>query len=192
VTNPGGNTPAAEGVGNLIDGNYLNKWLNFNKLNPVIFDFGSPVTIDSYRWTTANDFPDRDPVAWLLEGSDDETNWVTIDRIDTILGDLGTQFNFFSTLERQLNTQTIPLPLLSGAPPTEVTIEDLSVDLGAGTATLTFTSTSGTSYQVSGSETGQDFGIIESSIIGQGGTTTTTVDLPIPVPSAYLLRVAEE
>lgn len=188
-SNPGGNSPSAEQVGNLIDGNNFNKWLNFNKFNPVIFDFGAPVTIDSYRWTTGNDFPDRDPVAWLLEGSDDQTNWTTIDSIDTLLGDPDTQFNFFSTLERQVNTQVIPLPLLSGVPQVDVEVESFSADLVAGTATLTFTSTAGTNYLVSGSATGENFGLLRAEITGQAETTTVTVNLPVPTPASYLLRV---
>ncbi len=79
VTNPGGSNPNGEEPLRIIDGDPQTKWLDFNQ-QPLIFAFPDPVMIDSYRLTTANDFPDRDPLRWTLEGSDDGTNWVMIDR----------------------------------------------------------------------------------------------------------------
>ena len=61
VSNPGGNRTAAELPSNLIDGATGTKWLDFYR-NPVVFAFPEPVTIDAYRFTTANDAADRDPV----------------------------------------------------------------------------------------------------------------------------------
>ncbi len=63
----------------LVDGNLSTKWLDLNNA-PVVFDFGTPTTIDFYRFTTANDIPDRDPMRWSLEGSDDGIEWTLIDR----------------------------------------------------------------------------------------------------------------
>ncbi|BCX47967.1 alpha-1,2-mannosidase [Haloferula helveola] len=113
--NPAGNTPGAEGVGNLIDGDYTNKWLDFNK-SYVVFDFGASVTIDSYRYTTGNDAVERDPVAWLLEGSDDQFDWTVIDRIDFFIGDAQTPFNYIPTNSRQVDTQVFPLPSVIAVP----------------------------------------------------------------------------
>jgi autotransporter-associated beta strand protein len=81
VTVTGGvtNAPAAgEGVTKLIDGNLATKWFDAGKV-PVVFDFQTPTTIDSYRFATANDFLDRTPQTWLLQGSNDNVNYVNID-----------------------------------------------------------------------------------------------------------------
>ncbi|WP_367874534.1 autotransporter-associated beta strand repeat-containing protein [Luteolibacter sp. Populi] len=80
VTNPGGNRPGAELPSNLIDGLPGTKWLDFYR-NPVVFAFTSQVTIDGYRFTTANDANERDPVRWILEGSNDEIAWVVLDHL---------------------------------------------------------------------------------------------------------------
>lgn len=96
VTNPGGSNAADAGEGaiNLINGaedtidpetsavNYR-KWFDNNKA-PVIFDFGDEHEgVDSYRFSTANDWDARDPIRWILEGSDDQESWTTIDSFTT-------------------------------------------------------------------------------------------------------------
>jgi hypothetical protein len=78
VTNPGGENPDGEGPSNLVDGNTATKWLDFDR-NPLVFNFGSPVTVDSYGFTTANDAPGRDPVRWRFEGSHNGTTWTLLD-----------------------------------------------------------------------------------------------------------------
>ena len=78
VSNPGGNNPGNEGPNNLVDNNTNTKWLDFNR-NPVILNYGTPVVVDSYRWATANDANERDPIRWLLEGSNDGTSWTLMD-----------------------------------------------------------------------------------------------------------------
>lgn len=78
VTNPGGNNPAGEPPAMLIDGLTTTKWLDFNKQG-LVFAFPAATTIDSYRFATANDAIERDPVSWTLEGSDDQSNWTLID-----------------------------------------------------------------------------------------------------------------
>ena len=35
--------------------------------------------VTSYTITSANDFPERDPLSWSLQGSNDGSNWTTID-----------------------------------------------------------------------------------------------------------------
>lgn len=81
VTNPGGRTPAAETADKLIDGLATTKWLDFHK-SSVVFDFGSAVAIDGYRFTTANDAIERDPVRWVLEGSTDGSTWTLVDHMN--------------------------------------------------------------------------------------------------------------
>ncbi|WP_193213889.1 lectin-like domain-containing protein [Luteolibacter marinus] len=115
VTNPGGsNAPdAAEGVQKLIDEHDYNnlppttpaptKWLSAN-LSPVIFDFGaSPVTFDAYSFVTGNDFPDRDPVKWIMEGSNDGgATWELIENV--------TSITYNTPTFRNTPTPSIPFP----------------------------------------------------------------------------------
>lgn len=78
ITNPNGRNPRNEEPFRANDGNKNTKWLDFN-INPLIYDFGAPVIVDSYQLTTANDFNGRDPVRWLLEGSNDADSWDILD-----------------------------------------------------------------------------------------------------------------
>lgn len=80
VTNPGGGNPGTEGPANLTDGDPTTKWLDFNKKS-VVFEFAEPATIDSYQFVTANDATERDPVRWVIEGSDDQSTWVLVDAV---------------------------------------------------------------------------------------------------------------
>lgn len=81
VSNPGGDDLGIHPVENLIDGDPSTKWLDVNN-QPVVFDFGVATTIDGYRFTTANDIPDRDPIRWLIEGSNDGDTWEAISEIN--------------------------------------------------------------------------------------------------------------
>ncbi len=75
----GSNAPTAgEGITKLFDGSVDTKMYSGNR-GPFLFNFGAPVTIDSYNFATANDSNDRTPVSWTLEGSNDGTTFVTID-----------------------------------------------------------------------------------------------------------------
>ena len=78
ATNPGGSNPSAEQPPKAVDGSVDTKWLDFNKL-PLVLTYSSAVTIDNYRWATANDTPQRDPIRWTLEGSANGTAWTLID-----------------------------------------------------------------------------------------------------------------
>ena len=78
VSNPGGDNPNNETPDLSVDGSLSTKWLDFNQ-GALVFDFGSARRVDGYRWATANDATERDPVQWRLEGSDDQLNWVLVD-----------------------------------------------------------------------------------------------------------------
>lgn len=103
VTNPGGApaADAAEGAVRLVDGDTATKLFDIRRM-PVVFEFGEPVTIDAYRFTTANDNDGRDPVRWTLEGSDDGESWTLIDNV--------TAFVYPTTPDRQAESQVFPLP----------------------------------------------------------------------------------
>ena len=99
VGNPGGDNPAAETPDLAVDGSLTTKWLDFNQ-GSLVFDFGSATTINSYRWATANDATERDPVRWILEGSNDETNWDLVDeRVDGNFPTPSARFTFTPILE---------------------------------------------------------------------------------------------
>ncbi|NEW07633.1 carbohydrate-binding protein [Paenibacillus sp. SYP-B3998] len=78
VTASGENGPH-EGKENLVDGTSVTKWLAPEATGWLQFDFGKQVTIDGYALTAANDVPERDPKSWVLQGSNDNANWTTID-----------------------------------------------------------------------------------------------------------------
>lgn len=52
-------------------GGFSSEWLQF--------ELNEATVADSYTITSANDFPDRDPIDWNLQASHDGENWVTLD-----------------------------------------------------------------------------------------------------------------
>ena len=85
VTARGENAASSEDISKLIDGFTSTKWLDFsNSGTPITwvkFDFGAgnAKAFNGYKWYTANDEDSRDPVSWTLQGSNDGTNWTTLD-----------------------------------------------------------------------------------------------------------------
>ncbi len=84
VTNPGGNhVNDVQTPDKLVDGLTNTKWLDGNG-RPLIFDFGQTVTIDGYRFATANDANGRDPVSWRIEvsetGGESDEEWTPVDQ----------------------------------------------------------------------------------------------------------------
>ncbi|MBN8854278.1 MAG: hypothetical protein BGO55_07775 [Sphingobacteriales bacterium 50-39] len=70
-----------EGSPHLVDGNLNTKYLTFNFPQPFWFQeqFPAPQVVNSYTFTSGNDSPDRDPMDWNVVGSNDGTNWDTLD-----------------------------------------------------------------------------------------------------------------
>jgi hypothetical protein len=58
---------------------------------PLIVDFGKQTTISEYTFVTAPDLSDRDPVSWILYGSNDNSFWTPLD----------TKTNFATPLARK-------------------------------------------------------------------------------------------
>lgn len=79
ATNPGGSSPGGEGPGQAVDGSLNTKWLDFNK-GPLVLDYGAVVVATGYRFATANDVPERDPISWTVEGSFNGTYWSLVDQ----------------------------------------------------------------------------------------------------------------
>ena len=132
VTDPGGDSPGGEGPEKLIDGNTGQKWLNFNKVTPVVFEFTVPVTIDTYNFATAGDAPERDPLSWKFEGSANGSSWVLLD----------VRTNFATTTDREtyqsgfsldgsgIGTFTSSLAIVANGQPTQLSWSTLNADPG--------------------------------------------------------------
>ncbi len=84
-------SPGAEGVENILDGDTATKHLNFGRENSgfIITPAGGPSVVTGFTMSTANDGEERDPVDWELMGTNDpitslphgtglEENWTTI------------------------------------------------------------------------------------------------------------------
>lgn len=78
VINPGGNNPVGEEPIRADDADVNTKWLDFNR-GALVYDYGLPVEIDAYSFTTADDEIGRDPVRWYFEGSLDGVVWEVLD-----------------------------------------------------------------------------------------------------------------
>ena len=91
ATNPGGFNPSGEEPSKAIDNNFVTKFLDksgngtvgaeatgVTKSWVLQIDFGSRRTVDGFRYITGIDVNGRDPVRWVLEGSNDASAWTTI------------------------------------------------------------------------------------------------------------------
>jgi alpha-L-fucosidase 2 len=83
VTDPGGpyRTSSSEGVERSYDGNASTKWCIDGPGSRVQWqvELPEPVAVASYRLTSANDVPQRDPQEWTLSGSADGADWTRLD-----------------------------------------------------------------------------------------------------------------
>ncbi|MGW3360084.1 GH92 family glycosyl hydrolase [Streptomyces bungoensis] len=75
----GENAGAGEVKENLVDGEPGTKWLTFQPTGWVEFDLDKPVKVVTYALTSANDFDERDPRDWTLQGSADGKDWKPVD-----------------------------------------------------------------------------------------------------------------
>ena len=91
ATNPGGYNPTNQEPSKAIDNNTTTVFLDMSGNGTVgsnttgvtkswvlQIDFGSRRTIDGFRYITGADVNGRDPVQWVLEGSNDNSTWTTI------------------------------------------------------------------------------------------------------------------
>jgi hypothetical protein len=120
ISGVGDNFSGGEGSDTLGDNNTATKWCNTNGLTGyALFDFGTTVIIDGYRWATGNDAPERDPISWTIEGSDNNTTWTLIDTVT----------NFTGTTTRQVYNPDFSFPIVNPPynPPTDIPA-DIPVD----------------------------------------------------------------
>jgi fibronectin type 3 domain-containing protein len=98
----GQNTTGTEGADKAFDGTTATKWFNGTGATDWIqyrFALGKRYPLSQYRISSANDVPARDPVSWQVLGSNDGTNWTTLD----------TQTGQSFAARFQTNTYTVPL-----------------------------------------------------------------------------------
>ena len=76
----GANNPNGEGEAQAFDNQNSSKWLVFTPTGNIVYDFANEdsYAISSYTVTSANDEPARDPKNWNFQGSNDGSNWTTI------------------------------------------------------------------------------------------------------------------
>ncbi len=86
ITNEGGTITAQyddsdtyERYPNLIDNNVNTKYLTFHDSGWIQYQALGSYVINGYTITSANDEHDRDPLNWSLYGSNDGSNWATLD-----------------------------------------------------------------------------------------------------------------
>mgnify|MGYP002633421347 CR=1 FL=1 len=68
-----------EDVTRLVDGDVDTKFLADSSSSWAVFDAGTPYVLSHYALVSANDAPERDPVRWLLQGSNDGQAWTLLD-----------------------------------------------------------------------------------------------------------------
>jgi len=85
TANPDGTNPSGEVSAKLVDDNILTKWtdtaFSANGQSVMIIDNQVPINFDGYKYYTGNDFPERDPISWTLEVSDDGITWTTVSEV---------------------------------------------------------------------------------------------------------------
>ncbi len=81
ITGEHTNSPANEGVGNLIDDNPGTKYLAVSSTGWVQFQADQAYVVNGYSLTSGNDADERDPLSWTLQASTDSTNWTTLDSL---------------------------------------------------------------------------------------------------------------
>lgn len=72
---------AGEGLTQLFDDSKSSKYLSKQSSTWVQFDYGAPISVKKYRLTSAQDAPMRDPRNWTLRGSNNLTDWQTLQTI---------------------------------------------------------------------------------------------------------------
>jgi hypothetical protein len=72
-------SPAGEEYTKLVDNNVNTKYLTFNAAAWIQYQANTAYTVTAYTIASANDFPERDPLNWTLQGSNNGNTWSTID-----------------------------------------------------------------------------------------------------------------
>ena len=72
-------SPPSEDASKLFDHNELTKYFTFHSTSWITFKANNQYVVSSYTLISGNDYPERDPSSWKLEGSNDGSSWSSID-----------------------------------------------------------------------------------------------------------------
>jgi len=114
ASNPGGKHPDCTGCqselpANAIDGNINTKWLDFNK-EALVITCEIAKDVSSFAFVTANDYPDRDPVQFVLSGGASTSGpWTALVERKT---------DFAAPTERHTETVFFPVSIPASPHPT--------------------------------------------------------------------------
>lgn len=72
--------PPYESVTAVMDGSPGSKWLTFQASGWIKYRLSEGCAVGSYRLTSGDDHPERDPKKWRVLGSDDGESWTVLDR----------------------------------------------------------------------------------------------------------------
>lgn len=79
ATDQRNNSPVAEGIACAFDGDVSTKYLTSANSTWLQLKFEQAFKVTQYSITSANDSPGRDPKNWALQGSNDGSNWETLE-----------------------------------------------------------------------------------------------------------------
>ena len=98
ITSPSGNEGKDnENIEKSADHNYGSKWYSdFNRGLSWQQELPESRFFQSYSFVYANDYPDRDPKSWIVEGSNDGKAFVKIDEVNDYPSQLRFATRFFS------------------------------------------------------------------------------------------------
>lgn len=74
------NTDGHEGIDKVVDNNPNTKYLCGSQQTWMLWEMDRAFIATKYTMTSANDAESRDPKDWVLEGSNDGSNWTELDR----------------------------------------------------------------------------------------------------------------
>ncbi|MFM7568933.1 MAG: PA14 domain-containing protein, partial [Betaproteobacteria bacterium] len=84
------NSPSSEGPLNVLDGDSSSKYFNRDKLNTgLVFAYPQAQVVDTLRLVSANDAPERDPITFVLYGSNESAEWAGSDWVEIASGGTG-------------------------------------------------------------------------------------------------------
>jgi hypothetical protein len=79
VTAQYNDSPTGEDIAKVVDNNINTKYLTFHSTGWLQWNGSAAFISNTYAITSANDAADRDPKNWILYGSNDGTNWTSLD-----------------------------------------------------------------------------------------------------------------
>ena len=130
ITAQGENLASGEGAVQAFDNSTDTKWLDFSPNGSWIqyqYAFGKRSVVTQYTLTSANDFPERDPMNWNLLGSNDGgATWVTLDtRTNQTFASRFLKQSFLFTNSTAYNIYRLNITALKGPNPNSIQLAEI-------------------------------------------------------------------